>query len=234
MDKSLLLGYFNRMNRLSSLFFMMLLYASSCFSFDIDIIDYPVLSQRKLDLMRDYAKRHYQMDTYQLWQPKMIVIHYTALPTLRSTIKTFSRDEILPSRERIRMFGKTNVGAHYVIDYNGDIYNLVPTTVMVRHVIGFNHVAISIENVGSGHRILTREQLKANTRLIRYLTFKYPSIEYVIGHIEYMMRNYGHFKYYKQHDKTYEPHTKIDPGFEFMKKLRLSLKEDYQLDFKNK
>jgi N-acetyl-anhydromuramyl-L-alanine amidase AmpD len=221
------------MRRLTLAIFTSLILASSCFGFDIDIIDYPVLSQRKLDLMKEYSRRHYGMDTYQLWQPKMIVLHYTVLPTLRSTIKTFSLDEVPRQREKLRDFGRTNVGSHYVIDYSGEIYNLVPTTVMVRHVIGFNHVAISIENVGSGHEALTKGQLEANAKLIRYLTMKHPSIEYVIGHIEYMMTNYGHYKYYKQNDKDYEPHTKIDPGFEFMRHLRRQLKEDYNLEFKN-
>ncbi|RAP38841.1 hypothetical protein DID80_01930 [Candidatus Marinamargulisbacteria bacterium SCGC AAA071-K20] len=214
------------------LFFV--LWTSSGNAFEIDIIDYPVLSQRKLDLMKEYSRRHYGKATYQLWQPKVIVIHYTALPTLRSTIKTFSREEVLPQREKLRAFGRTNVGSHYVIDYSGEIYNLVPTTIMVRHVIGFNHVAIAIENVGSGHAILTKEQIDSNARLIRFLTLKHPSIEYVIGHLEYMMRSYGHFQYYKQHDPSYEPHTKIDPGFEFMRKLRRLLKEDYNLVFPNK
>lgn len=215
-------------------FLSLLIFLSSLiYSFDIDIIDYPVLTQNKLNLMKKYAKQHYGMDTYVLWKPKMIIIHYTALPTLRSTLKTFSYDEVLPQREKLRVFGQVNVGSHYVIDYNGDIYNLVPTTVMVRHAIGYNHTAISIENVGSGHEILTRDQLKSNAELIQYLKYKHPSIEHVIGHLEYMNKNYAHYKYFLQKDPQYSPHIKIDPGFEFMNNLRRMLKNEYNLEFKN-
>ena len=40
------------------------------------------------------------------------------------------------------------VCAHYVIDRDGTVYQLVPTSIMCRHTVGLNCTAIGIEHVG--------------------------------------------------------------------------------------
>ena len=52
---------------------------------------------------------------------------------------------------------------------------------MARHVIGLNHCAIGIENVGGTiDTPLTKKQLKANIKLVNYLKQQYPKIDYSI------------------------------------------------------
>ncbi len=55
---------------------------------------------------------------------------------------------------------------------------------MARHVIGLNHYAIGIENVGGveGALELTEAQVQSNAYLVRYLKNKYPTIQYLIEH----------------------------------------------------
>ena len=122
-----------------------------------------------------------------------------------------------------------NVGTHYLVSQDGAIIELLPTTIMGRHTIGFNHVSISIENVATSASELTTEQIQANVDLIRYLTHKHPSIRYLIGHHEYMLRTAPHFALYLAKDESYNSTIKIDPGFRFMRLVRSELFRRYQI-----
>lgn len=195
----------------------------------IEVKRHPTISQKRLELTRDYAKKHYGINSYLMHEPKIIVIHYSVLPSLKSVLSLFSQDEINPQRSRLLSQGKVNVGVHYVVDYNGDIYSLLPTSIMGRHTIGFNHTSIGIENVGTGEDALTKEQIQANAKLIHYLTKKHPSITYLIGHMEYMNRTYPHFSLFLEKVEDYTPSIKIDPGWGFLKSLRKTLKDDYKI-----
>ena len=79
------------------------------------------------------------------------------------------------------------VCAHYVIDRDGTVYGLVPTTVMCRHTVGLNWTAIGIEHVGTsdGQVLGNRRQLRASLRLTRRLQGRYRiKTRNVIGHAE--------------------------------------------------
>jgi N-acetylmuramoyl-L-alanine amidase len=193
------------------------------------IIDHPIQSEKRYELMKEYAKIHYDLDHANLIQPQMIVIHYSAIATLRQTLRAFESPTILKSRSRLASYGDVNVGTHYVVDRDGAIYSLLPTTLMARHVIGFNHTAIAIENVAADSGKLTDDQIRSNALLIDMLVKKHPSIRYMIGHLEYMNQTLPHFKLFKEEIKDYEPSIKIDPGFSFMKRLRRHLKLQYNL-----
>ena len=98
----------------------------------------------------------------------------------------------------------------------------MPETLMARHVIGLNHAAIGIENVGGTEDTpLTRAQLKANIKLVKYLNSKYD-IEYVIGHYEYT--NFVGHELWLEKNENYRT-TKTDPGEWFMKKVRKATKK---------
>ena len=91
---------------------------------------------------------------------------------------------------------------------------------MARHVIGLNHCAIGIENVGPNEvGELTASQLTANVSLINYLRKKY-SIAYVIGHYEY--DDFIGHPLWLEKDANYRT-EKVDPGEKFMKLLREKL-----------
>jgi hypothetical protein len=90
-----------------------------------------------------YAQRHYGTRTGRL-DPTMIVLHYTESDTYASARSLFEAD--LPNRGE-----RPGTCAHYVVDQDGTIYELVPPTVMCRHAIGLNHRAIGIEFVQSSN-----------------------------------------------------------------------------------
>lgn len=168
------------------------------------------------------------------FEPRLVVVHYTAIPTLAETLETFAPLHIGADRELIRRNGLLNVGIQFVVDRNGTIFALYPETVIARHTIGLNHVAIGIENVGDGDlgrrraaAPLTGAQLAANVALVRYLAARYPSIDYVIAHSEYrQLERRAHPAHDLFHEELAGYRTdKIDPGRRFMKRLRRALRQ---------
>jgi len=194
------------------------------------MIDHPIQSEKRYQLMKEYAQAHYGMDHANLINPQLIVIHYSALATLRQTLTAFESDTISQSRDRLASYGDVNVGTHYVVDKDGTIYTLLPTTLMARHVIGFNHTAIGIENVASDQGQLTDDQIRSNALIVDMLLKKHTSIRYLIGHLEYMNQTMPHFKLFREDIEDYEPSIKIDPGFAFMRRLRNHLRLHYNLN----
>ena len=151
--------------------------------------------------------------------PKMIVVHWTAIPTFEKSFAEFNKTSLDSTRADIKKNGAVNVSIHFLVDKDGSVYRLMPETWMARHVIGLNHVALGIENVGGSRDRddLTKAQLEANEFIVRYLKMKYPSIEYLIGHYEYTL--FAHHPLWKERDSTYRT-EKTDPGVRFMTLLR--------------
>ena len=132
--------------------------------------------------MRAYAERHYGIDDYRLRRPRVIVEHYTASNSFSSAFDTFAAD--VPDVELGELPG---VCAHYVIDRDGTIHQLVPTTIMCRHTVGLNWTAIGIEHVGvsDGQVLSNRRQRSASLRLTRMLQGRHGIATHnVIGHAE--------------------------------------------------
>lgn len=192
---------------------------------------FPILSENKINLTKAYSKRFYNTEEFTL-TPKMIVVHYTAIPTLEETLTYFKPDSLENSRKNIRNKSVLNVGIHYVVDKDGSIYSLLPDTVLGRHIIGYNQVSIGIENVALDSTELTDAQVVSNVKLIHYLSAKYDSLDYLIGHSEYIDTTLDHYALFKSLDPTYLPYEKPDPGKTFMDKIRNRLKEEYELVFK--
>lgn len=147
----------------------------------------PYGADRKAE-MRAYANRHYGLDTASLVAPKVIVEHYTATSTFDPVFQTFASDA--PDVELHELPG---VCSHYVIDRDGRIYALVPTTVMCRHTVGLNWTAIGIEHVGQSDADVLGDprQLRASLRLTRMLQGRYGiSTGNVIGHAESLSSPY--------------------------------------------
>jgi N-acetylmuramoyl-L-alanine amidase len=187
---------------------------------------FPILSEAKLQLTNEYCKEHYGLSSYRLDTPRIVVVHYTAIDDLKATLNLFKKDNIASSRDYIKDFSSLNVGIHYVIDKDGKIFSLMPDTVVARHLIGFNHVSLGIENIGKDSTSLTDAQVDSNARLIEFLADKYPTIEYMIAHHEYNDTSLPHYKYFRSLNAAYKPYGKIDPGPNFMSKLRKRLAAD--------
>jgi beta-N-acetylhexosaminidase len=142
-----------------------------------------------------YSRIHYGR-AYATWRltPKVIVEHYTGGGTFSSAWNTFAADR--PDQELGQLPGTC---AHFVVDTDGTIYQLVPTTIRCRHTVGLNYVAIGIEHVGtSDAQILSdRRQLAASLRLTRWLMGRYGiALRNVIGHSESLSSPY-HRELYK-------------------------------------
>jgi len=140
--------------------------------------------------MRAYARRHYGLDTAALRDPKVIVEHVTASGTFSSAFNTFAANA-----PDVELHERPGVCAHFVIDRDGAIYQLVSLRLMCRHTVGLNDVSIGIEHVGySDAEILGRPaQIRASLRLTRWLQGRYGIRRRdVIGHAESLSSPYHH------------------------------------------
>jgi hypothetical protein len=124
-----------------------------------EIVQTPILfDERREELSLQYMQQRYGMSQDRATiKPQMVVVHWTAIRTFDETFAAFDRT----------------------------IHQLLPDTTFARHVIGLNHCAIGIENVGNGTDLpLTTAQFESNVTLIRMLHEKHD-IEYLVGHHEY-------------------------------------------------
>lgn len=205
------------------LFFLFLLPGEGNSQSTFRIFNKPVIYDSvRIALSLKYIEEHYGMVRKEpTIKPVMVVLHWTAQPTLESTYDFFYHPTLSASRNDIQSAGSLNVSSQYLIDRDGTIFRLMPDTLFARHVIGLNYCAIGVENVGSKKKPLTIEQLKANEELVRYLAGKYP-IKYVIGHYEY--KQFIGTPLWKEKDADYLTY-KIDPGESFMKEIRIRLQD---------
>jgi N-acetylmuramoyl-L-alanine amidase len=138
--------------------------------------------------MAGYAKRHYGIDTWRLQGPHVIVEHYTGSDSFSSAWNTFASNT--PDPELHELPGDC---AHFIVDSDGTIYQLVPLNTMCRHTVGLNYTAIGIEHVGtSDQQILhDRRQLDASLRLTLWLAQRFHiELANIIGHNESLSSRY--------------------------------------------
>jgi beta-N-acetylhexosaminidase len=155
-----------------------------------------------------YASRHYGLHTWRLVRPHVIVEHYTASTTFASAWNTFASDT--PDVELHELPGTC---AHFVIDRDGTIYQLVPLSTICRHTVGLNWTAIGIEHVGtSDAQILSdSKQLAASLRLTLWLMHRYDiSLPNVIGHSESLTSPYHRERYAPWRCQTHADWTHAD------------------------
>ncbi len=203
----------------------------SCSKPVLQTIPFPIWNETKAELTREYNIIHYGLDSYILKNPQIIVIHYTAINDLTNSLLCFLSNTLPPERKYLGKFSTLNVGVHFLVDKDGTVYSLLPEKVIGRHTIGLNYTSFGIENVGGSSHDLTAAQLTADAQIVHYLTSKYPSIKYLIGHHEYTNTQMPHYKLYLEKDKKYKPTYKIDPGIKFMKDLKELLSREYHLSF---
>ena len=138
---------------------------------------------------RAYARRHYGTATATL-RPKVIVEHFTASSTFSSAFNTFAANA-----PDVELHERPGVCAHFIVDKDGTIHQLVSLRLICRHTVGLNDRAIGIEHVGmSDGEILGRPtQLRASLRLTRWLQRRYAiRTRDVIGHAESLSSPYHH------------------------------------------
>jgi len=203
-------------------FFVLMMILSSC-NTKKQIIDKPIVfDDERIELTKDYLLERYNIEQETpLITPKMIVLHWTEIPTLEGSFNAFYNTKLPNWRPDIENVSGLNVSTQFLVDRDGTIYQLMPENFMGRHVIGLNHCSIGIENVGGTEESpLTRKQLKSNIWLVDYLATKYK-IEYLIGHYEYT--NFEGHPLWLEVDEGYRT-EKTDPGIDFMQKVRKATK----------
>ena len=140
--------------------------------------------------MAAYAKRHYGISTWRLVDPKVIVEHYTANESFSATWNTFAADT--PDPELNELPGDC---AHFVIDTDGTIYQLVSLGTMCRHTVGLNYTAIGIEHVGTSDQQILSDprQLASSLWLTLWLMQRFNiQLANVIGHNESLTSPFHH------------------------------------------
>jgi len=192
------------------------------------IVDKPIVfNEERETLTLEYLSKRYGLEkSSPEIVPKMIVLHWTVIPTFEKSFDAFNNPSLPNWRPDIKAVSGLNVSSQFMVDRDGTIYRLMPETTMARHVIGLNHCAIGVENVGGDKdQPLTKAQLKSNTWLVRYLADKY-AIEYLIGHYEYTL--FENHPLWLEKDDGYRT-KKTDPGVVFMENVRKSVSD---LNFK--
>ena len=175
----------------------------------------PFPRERK-EHMAAYARRHYDIDSYRLREPKVIVEHYTVTATFQQTFNTFAPNNPDPEFKEL-----PGTCAHYVIDRDGTIYQLVPRSIMCRHTVGLNYTSFGIEHVGKsdGDVMNNKRQLAASLRLTRWLRCRYGiATKNVIGHSESLSS-----PYHKEHVERMRSRTHGDMTKTTMRKYRSQL-----------
>jgi N-acetylmuramoyl-L-alanine amidase len=137
-----------------------------------------------------YAQRHYGIDTWHLRHPHVIVEHYTESTTMESAWALFAQD--VPDSELHELPGTC---AHFIVDRDGTIYQLVRLDVICRHTVGLNSTAFGVENVGLSDADVLGDaaQMRASLHLTAWLMQRYHiPLGDVIGHAESLTSPYHH------------------------------------------
>jgi N-acetylmuramoyl-L-alanine amidase len=141
--------------------------------------------------MAAYSRRHYGERTYELTDPKVVVEHYTAGTSFDSAWNHFAANGT-------HLGEKPGVCAHFLIDTDGTVYQLVNLAIRCRHAIGMNWTAIGIEHVGTNARGIldNRRMMRASLRLTAWLMLRYGiNVGNVIGHAEILQSRYHRERY---------------------------------------
>lgn len=181
----------------------------------------------RVELTRAYLGAHLrpeQVDRVdpEAMTPRAVVLHWTGSASAESAWQTFAPAR-LKGRPELSGAGALNVSAHFIMDRSGRCWRLLDERRVARHVIGLNHCAIGVENVGdgplggSGGASLTSAQVERNAQLVRSLVGRHPSIQWLLGHHEY--RRMESTDLFCERDPGYRT-TKIDPGDAFMQAVR--------------
>jgi len=173
--------------------------------------------------------RHYDHQwgsaSWRLIDPHVIVEHYTASTSFSSAYNTFSAD--MPDPELHELPGTC---AHFIVDTDGTIYQLVKTNRVCRHTVGLNWTAIGIEHVGMSDRDILNSpaQLNASLHLTLWLAQHFHiRLANIIGHNESLSSPYHHELYSAWRCQTHGDWTRTDMNL-YRAKLR-TLASHYHL-----
>jgi N-acetylmuramoyl-L-alanine amidase len=152
----------------------------------------PFGARRRAEMIA-YARRHYgsfMAPTYRLVNPQVIVEHFTETATFSEAYNTFASDA-----PDVELHETPGTCAHFVIDTDGTIYQLVSTSIMCRHTVGLNWTAVGIEHVAfSDQAVLGNgRQMASSIALTCWLASRFHiALNNVIGHNESLSSPFHH------------------------------------------
>jgi N-acetylmuramoyl-L-alanine amidase len=155
-----------------------------------------------------YDRRHYGINTWRLRHPRVIVEHYTAGTTFSSAYYAFYSNSPDPGLGEL-----PGTCAHFIIDKDGTIYQLVRLNTVCRHTVGLNYTSIGIEHVGmSDRQILSNpRQLQSSLALTLWLMRRFHiTLANVIGHNESLTSPYHRELYAPWRCQTHGDWTRAD------------------------
>ena len=156
--------------------------------------------------MAAYSKRHYGTWQWQLVDPHVVVEHYTGSDCFSCAWNTFAANS--PD-----LGEQPGTCAHFIIDRDGTIYQLVHLWYRCRHTVGLNYTAFGIEHVGSSDAEILHDaaQMRASLHLTLWLMAHYGiQLRNVIGHNESLMSPYHHELYKSWRCQTHSDWTHAD------------------------
>ena len=165
--------------------------------------------------MAAYSKRHYGHAEWRLIHTNVVVEHYTGGNSFSSAWNTFAANS--PDLGEL-----PGTCAHFIIDRDGTIYQLVRLGTRCRHTVGLNWTAFGIEHVGTsdGEILHDPAQIHASLRLTLWLMSRFGiHLENVIGHNESLNSPYHHELY-----KSWRCQTHSDWNHADMTRYRRMLK----------
>jgi N-acetyl-anhydromuramyl-L-alanine amidase AmpD len=111
------------------------------------------------------------------------ITHREAERKLKWSCSTATEASLNATIEEFKNANGRQVSAHYVIDDNGDIYQMVQDSERTNHARGANRNSIGIEHVRAADQPIADEQVAASAALIRWLLAQYgiPRSE-IYGH----------------------------------------------------
>ena len=161
---------------------------------------------RRKRQMAAYSRRHYGEREYRLLEPQVIVEHYTAGTSLDPAWNHFASNAT-------HLGEKPGVCAHFIVDTDGTIYQLVNLAIRCRHAIGMNWTAFGIEHVGTNARdiLANRRMMRASLRLTAWLMLRYDiNLGNVIGHNEILESPFHHEAYADWRCSTHADWTRAE------------------------
>ena len=133
----------------------------------LEIYDKPIVfDDLRIKLTKEYVLRHYGVAGPGIeLRPVLIVINWTDTATLQEAYEKF-RPSMLPKSQNpaTGLGGEVNYSAHYLIDRDGTVFNLMKDFEIARHMVGLDRQALGIANVGSADVPLTPAQAEATAR----------------------------------------------------------------------
>ena len=101
-------------------------------------------------------------------RPYKVILHHTAGGSLSGAESTLQQ---------------RGLGYHYMIDYEGDVYEYVPADRWTAHAYKNNRGTVGVSFIGGGkYGAANEQQIEACIDLCNYLRQRYPSIKEISGH----------------------------------------------------